>query len=305
MFRSIMVPLDGSDFGEYILPMALGIARHTGAAVRLVHVIEPPAPSRFNLHLNGRATPMPAPDQEREQHYLAQMAGFLSKAWNLPISTAVLSGPAATTLRQAAIEQKADLVLMTTHGYGPLTRMWLGSVAHTLARTLPMPLLLTRPHGEPVDLLESVSSAPFQRVLLPLDGSPVAEQAIAPALELGQAMDAEYVLLQAIEPPMLGYAPAAQAGGLEQRVLDQWREIAQEYLAGVAARLRAEGLKVTPRVVFGAAAPAIADYAREHAIDLIAMTTHGRGGTARLLLGSVADRLVHSASAPVLLYRAV
>ncbi len=298
MFRSIMVPLDGSAFGEHALPLALGIARRTGAAVRLVHVIEPPSNPRFGQHSGA------APDAERQQRYLAQLATILSEAWELPISTAVLRGPAAETLRAAAADQRADLVALTTHGYGPLSRVWLGSVAHALTRTLPMPVLLARPHGEALDLLEAVDDAPFGRILLPLDGSPLAEQALEPAIELGGPMGAAYVLLQAIEPPMLGYAPAAQAAGLDQQILEQWREIAQEYLGGVAARLRAQGIAAEPRVAVGAAAPTIAEYAQWHAIDLIAIASHGRGGAARLLLGSVTDRVVQTAGVPVLVCHA-
>ena len=267
--------------------------------MRLVHVCTPPTPRRFRTE----PAPVLAADREHAAAYLQQLATVLAAEWEVQIRTAVLEGPAAETLYADAVAQQASLVVMTTHGHGPLARMWLGGVAQALVRTLPMPVLLTRPHDESVDLLEEVDTQPFTRVLLPLDGSPLAEQVIAHALALGDPTRTQYTLLQAIEPPMLGYAPAAQVAGLDQQILDQWNEIAQEYLAGMAARLRAQGLSVTTQVVFGAAAPAIADYAHAHAIDLIAMATHGRGGAARMLLGSVAERVVHFAGVPVLLFR--
>lgn len=300
MLRSIMVPLDGSAFGEHALPLALGIARRAGIAAHLVHACEPPRPSSFRNQPAGMA---PEAERQRGRAYLASLADCLTDRWDVQIKTAIVDGPAETALRHYALEHKCDLVVLSTHGYGPLSRMWLGSVARALALTLPMPLLLTRPHGEPVDLLESVTQQPFQRVLVPLDGSPLAEQALEPALALGQLVGAEYTLLQVIEPPALGYAPAAYVAGLDQHVLDQWRAIAEEYLGGVAERLHNQAVRCTSAVVFGPTAGVINDYARSHAFDLIAMATHGRSGAARMLLGSIADRVVQTASVPVLLYR--
>jgi nucleotide-binding universal stress UspA family protein len=166
-----------------------------------------------------------------------------------------------------------------------------------------VPILLARPHEEPLDLLEEVHEQAFQHLLIPLDGSTLAEGVVEPAIALGKLMQAEYTLLQTIEVPILGYAPAAQVAGLDDQILEQWRVEAQTYLDQVAKDMRAQGLSVQVSVMVGQAAVAILDYARNHAVDMIAMATHGRGGTARMLLGSVADKVVRGAEAPVLLYR--
>lgn len=300
MIRSIMIPLDGSAFGEYALSLGLGIARRAGARVRMVHVCEPPPRGRF---FEGAPRTDPAADQARAGRYLSQMAAFLSAEWEVPITTAVLHGSPAETLRAEAEARQVDLVVMTSHGYGPLTRLWLGSVAHALARTLPMPLLITRPRAESTDLLEHVAEPALQRVLLPLDGSPLGEAALEPALALGGLMGAQYTLVQAIDPPVLGYAPAAYVGGLDQQVLEQMRAAGQEYLDKAAARLRAQGAQVATNLLVGPPALAVVSYAREHAFDLIAMATHGRSGAARLLLGSVAEQVLQGTSLPVLMYR--
>jgi nucleotide-binding universal stress UspA family protein len=154
-----------------------------------------------------------------------------------------------------------------------------------------------------LDLLEEVHEQAFQHVLIPLDGSTLAEGVLEPAVALGKLMQAEYTLLQTIEVPILGYAPAAQVAGLDDQILEQWRVEAQAYLDQVAEHMRAQGLAVRVSVMVGQAAPAILDYARDHVVDVIAMATHGRGGAARMLLGSVADKVVRGAGAPVLLYR--
>jgi nucleotide-binding universal stress UspA family protein len=179
----------------------------------------------------------------------------------------------------------------------------MGSVADTLVRRLPMPILLARPHAEALDLLDAVHERPFAHVVIPLDGSALAEEAIAPALALGQLMKAEYTLLATIEVPVLSYAPAAQVAGLDDQVLEQWRAAALARLERVAGRMRARGVVVHTHVTYGPPAVTIIEYAHEHAADLIALTTHGRGGARRLLLGSVADKVVRGAGVAVLIQR--
>jgi nucleotide-binding universal stress UspA family protein len=305
MFRTIMVPLDGSPFGEYALPLALSMARRSGAEVELIHVYTLPIPI---VSTNGLMIPRPVaqpPEQawERARAYLDQLADCLSEPWEVPIETVLRAGAVADTLYDHALASGADLVVMTTHGYGPLSRVWMGSVADKLLRRLPMPLLLVRPRTEALDLLEQVHDQAFAHMLIPLDGSPLAEEILEPAMALGKLMGARYTLLQAVDPPLLGYAPALHARGIDEQILEQWRAEALAYLEGVAERMRAERLKVQTSVPLVPPAIAILDYAHEHAVDLIAMATHGRGGVARLLLGNVADKVVRGAGAPVLLQR--
>jgi nucleotide-binding universal stress UspA family protein len=200
-----------------------------------------------------------------------------------------------------AIASSADLVVMTTHGHGPLARAWMGSVADKLMRRLPMPVLLTRPHEEALDILEGVHEHAFEHVLIPLDGSALAEQAMGPAIALGELMGAEYTLMQAIEPVVLSYAPAAQVVALDEQTMEQWRAEALAYLDRVAGQMRDRGLIVRTSVRYGPPPIAIVDYSREHTADLITISTHGRGGVARLLIGSVADKVVRTASVPVLI----
>jgi nucleotide-binding universal stress UspA family protein len=294
MYHNLMIPLDGSAFGEYALPLALGIARRSSASLQLVHVYTPPAQARAEAQPSNR---------ERIQAYLTDLAACLSSRWEVPVSTAVLDGRAAEQLYAHAIAIGADLVVMTTHGYGALSRMWMGSVADTLLRRLPMPILLTRPRDQALDLLEEVHEEIFTQVLVPLDGSAQAEEILEPMLALGRPFEAKYTLVQAISPPVLGYAPAAQAVALDEQILEQWRLAAQEYLAQLAQRLRDQGHQVDTHILVGPPAMAILDYSYAHPIDLIAMATHGRSGVARMLLGSVADKVARGAGVPVLLRR--
>jgi nucleotide-binding universal stress UspA family protein len=179
--------------------------------------------------------------------------------------------------------------------------MFLGSVAQALIRTVPLPVLLVRPSEAPVDLLESVHEQAFTRILIPLDGSALSEEAVVCAVELGTPMDAEYTLLQVIDFPILGYAPGAV--GLSDAVFEQWRDEAASYLERIAQDMRGRGLRVRAVLVIAEPAVGILNYVREHAVDLIAMGTHGRSGLAQALLGSVAEQVVRGAGVPVLLRR--
>jgi nucleotide-binding universal stress UspA family protein len=303
MYRSLMVPLDGEAFGEYALPLALGIARRGGGSVQLVHICATPAPNARTAVTPIDEETRQVPNRERAAAYLRALASCLSERWDVPITTALLDGSVADTLHAHALTSRADLVVMTTHGHGPLPRFHLGSVADALVRRLPIPTLLARPHDETLDLLESVHEQVFQHVLIPLDGSLLAEAIVERAVALGTPMDAEYTLLQVLDLPTIGYAPALHATGADERILKQWRGEAQQYLDRVAEQLGARGLRVRAHTMIGSPASAILEYAREHTVDVIAIATHGRGGLARVLLGSVADAVLRRAGVPVLLFR--
>jgi nucleotide-binding universal stress UspA family protein len=303
MYRVVMVPLDGSAFSEHALPLALGIARRAGASVRLVHVCEPPALSCFTDGMSIVEEPSQALNQEQATNYLTQLAMCLSIHWKVPITTMVLEGPAADVLRTHVRTSGVDLVVMTTHAHGRLPRAWLGSVADALMHSLPLPIVLVRPVTRALDLLELAPEPALRHVLIPLDGSALAEEILAHAVDLGSVMQAEYTLLQAIDLQPTSYAPAMRLIGADEQVLAQWQAEVQGYLDQVADRLRAQGQSVRTSIMIAPPAVAILDYVRQHAVDLIAMATHGRGGLMRMVVGSVADVVLRSTDLPVLLYR--
>ncbi len=308
MYRSILVPLDGSVFGEHALPWALSIARRASASIRLVHVHTPPggAPELGAYYDDALDRHL----LTHEKAYLDHVARRLNQAAGLEAATDLLEGDVAAAVRNAAEGTAAGLVVMTTHGRGPLDRFWLGSVADRLLRELPVPLLLVRP-GEGLPDLQCDPVA--KHVLLPLDGTPLAEQMIKPAVALGSLMDADYTLLRVVRPgqpptyPLegvtLGQLAEAAAREAEERER-RLREHVEEYLEEVAAGLRLRGLRVQTRaVVDPQPAAAILRAGAAPACDLIALATHARRGLSRLVLGSVADKVIRGAAVPVLVYR--
>jgi nucleotide-binding universal stress UspA family protein len=308
MIRSILVPLDGSTFAEHALPLAVWIARRAPASLQLVQVHRPVPPADIEgiLILDDVELSMRC----EENAYLDRVAHRLMEETSVPASVALLDGDVATAIQDRATAAGADLVVLSTHGRGTLGRFWLGSVADELVRRLPIPVLLVRPAEGSVDL-----DAPpaIESILIPLDGSPLAEQIIEPALALGGILGAAFTLVRVISPGVrLDYAPENMAlERLADDVLersracqDRLRAEAQAYLDSIAALLRSQNLRVETCVVADEQ-PAVG-ILREAAVfraDLIALGTHGRRGLARLLLGSVADKVVRGGHLPVLLRR--
>jgi nucleotide-binding universal stress UspA family protein len=286
------VPLDGSAFGEQALPIALAIARSVDGHLHLAHVQH----AHRSSPGYGRRTVDTSPaleDLPREQAYLDQVAQRLRPLWDGAITTALLSGPIALALYDYAVKVEAELIVLTTHGRGPLSRFWLGSVADTLMRWASMPVLLVRPYEQVPDPAHVPT---LNHMLLPLDGSALAERMLGPALALGGLMGATYTLLQVVEPVVI------EAIGQAEQGPEQVEACAWAYLDGLADRLRMGGISIrTDIIVADHPAPAILDYSRQHAVDLIALETHGRGGLNRLLLGSVADKVLRGSVTPVLL----
>lgn len=292
----IMVPLDGSEFSRRALPAAEELARRSGARLLLsyVHAGFPPA------------EPGEAPEAlveadrevvEHERELLEEAAGEV-RGRGLEADTLFDEGPVAETLAAQA-EARADLVVMATHGRGAFSRFWLGSVADGLARRCGVPLLFVRPEGE------GPAEPTFERILLPLDGSELAESILPTATAVGRLFDAAVTVVRVIRPPFRpGLAYEDLPLQVDAEVAAEREEEVSDYVQGVVALLREEGLEARGRVVHGAGVAAeIVEVARQAEADLVAMATHGRGGLKRLVLGSVADKVLRGGERPVLLHR--
>jgi nucleotide-binding universal stress UspA family protein len=214
-----------------------------------------------------------------------------------------LLGNPGEELAKLAVRDGIDLVVVSTHARAPLARTLMKSVADHLARKGGVPLLMIRP-GDRNTAVELTPSRQFQHVLVPLDGSELAESALHPSLLTGlDPKTTEITLLHVVPHPALMTTPEPVATAELGGSVEAEQATGEEYLAGVANRLAPWGRRVTTSVVTSAStASAIADYAAAHRVDLIAMGTHGRGGIARMLRGSVADAVVRSARIPTLLF---
>jgi len=220
------------------------------------------------------------------------------RAEGLLVESQFVEGVAADVIVGTAEEARASLIVMSTHAHGGLGRWLYGSVADEVLRRVPIPVLL----------VSAVCSRTWSedqplRVLVPLDGSILASEALVPASDLAASLGGKIILLGVVEPSAAVYVDAPI-----QARSDPTKEEAEAvvYLDKAAADLRASTLvPISTRVVHGEAAATIAKVAREAEADVIAMATHGRSGLARLVLGSVATGTLQQSSVPVLMYRPV
>ena len=307
MYRSILVPLDGTAFGEHALPLALAAARRTGASLKLVHVHVPEGAWGALEGVPLMGVSLHELGVKRDREYLDALVARLAGA-GVEVSAQVLEGSIGRTLAETAREGRVELVVMSTHAHSGLERLWHRGVAAYLTRALTLPILMVHAGDQPPALEADVA---VRHVLVPLGGATYSEGVLEHAAALGSAFGARFRLLRVVAPPVeVGYTLLGQDGHVNHFQLDERREEALRYLENVAAALRDHGLEVSVDVAASAnAAQCIDDYVEAAAeagdpVDLIAMETHGLGGAAHLFTPSVVEEVAHGTRVPVLVHHA-
>ena len=307
VYRRISIPLDGTTESQQALAVAVAIARKCGCPIDLLRVAPP---ALYNTELYGAAALAGVDAQSMRRDAEESLRGTTAEVERLGVSarSIVLDGEISPALAEHLQTSDTDLVVMTTHDRGRLEHLLLGSTAESLMRRVHLPMLLVRAgKGSP-----PLAAAPsLERMLIPLDGSPFGDQVITHAATLAELMGAEITLLTIVQPILVAAAateigaPPSVALPTALNMEDADRiEIESRVLSQSAASLRDRGLKVdTAAVADGNPARAIVEFARKHAFDLIAMTTHGRGALKRLIAGSVSEEVLRTTPTLMLMYR--
>ncbi|MEX2315345.1 MAG: universal stress protein [Thermomicrobiales bacterium] len=300
MKPTFVVPLDGSENAEQALPYARALARRSGGSLLLVSVID--IPVEFGAWSMSSAA-MYGVEVERWQQeseaYLKRMAG---EQGEIATQVVVRLGSAAAEIRDVTEDAEHPVIVTTSHGRTGASRIFLGSVASKLVHDAKCPVLVVRIQEAPV-----AADPPFERVLVPLDGSSFSEAGLAQAVEVfGERLTLH--LLRVIEIPAIPAAGMVDGGfdlnyGLIEEYTAATREAANEYIQTMIEKLTADGHRVTGETRDGRVAEVILAVAGEQGSDAIAMATHGRGGLGRIFLGSVAERVLHESERPLLLVR--
>jgi nucleotide-binding universal stress UspA family protein len=302
--RTILAPLDGSALAEQALPSVHLLAPILRAGVCLLRVVPDAEIERLLTYFAAQfGADGPIADLRRERfartlalgharHYLAAQAEPL-RAVGLEVELAVRTGAPADAIIDAAGQAASSLIVMASHGWSGLNRWAIGSVADKVVQTTTTPVLIVQSGGPH-------QPARLRRIMLPLDGSDLAEQALPLAIELAASAQAELILFHAVAPTVEAY-PYPRIPSDVQLAL---RDHARQQLTARAEQLRQQQIAATPVVVLGQPAAAIVDEAELHQVDLIAMATHGYGGLRRWALGSVADKVLHATAIPLLLVHA-
>ena len=295
MYTRMLVPLDGSETAEKVLPYARALARSLKIPVELLAVID------IGLYASGeraryRDTLLDAAIR-RNQVYLQRVAKTFQGAgaeW-----TVEGGAPEEAVITKAA-ENKGTLIAMATHGRSGLKRWLLGSIAEKVLRGTGDPVLLVRANEE----AKTEGEATPNRIIVPLDGSELAESVLPTVVELAKALKLKIVLLQACSGKAIVSGYENYLGDLNE-IEAVLKKEASSYLDSRVEQLKREGLAdVLPIVSEGEAAETIIELAKGAPNSFIAMGSHGRSGVRRWVLGSVTEKVVRHADNPVLVIRA-
>ena len=295
--RSIVVSLDGSPISEQIFPYVTILARRCSAVVTLVHVVDDSAINELSAWQNlPSVKALVDRDMERAGTYLADFRGRLESA-GIATSTEVILGSPAKAIVDLAQRTGADVIAMSTRGRGGLIRQVLGSVAEKVVRTAATPVLLYHPQGT------SMPTAAIDHLLVPLDGSALAEKVLPIVEQAATSLKVPVTLFRAIAGYTFSFPVPMPDGAAETstQILEAIAKDAVEYLSNQATALKAKGLEAVYRHAVGDPSEDLVKAADEVPASIIVMSTHGRGGMARAVLGSVADKVMRSSGRPVLL----
>ena len=298
MYNRILVALDGSRLSENVLPYTRFLAKRLQISVTLLRVASPQPQNPMSTAermLPGDA----AADASRTFcDYLKKVADSFPKPSTVDCIVAV--GDPAEVIVDRAGTDIGTLIIMGTHGISGVRRWLLGSVAVKVLQMTINPLLLVR-GGHALKTIE----APFNRVVVPLDGSTLAEKVLPHVSDMAARLDLAIVLLRVCSMPLVYRDSQRYYPPYPDQLLETMKQQANRYLEQKAAQLKTAGLgQVSCACLEGDGAEQIIDFARKIPGSFIAMSTHGRSGIARLILGSITGRVVRHSSEPVLIIRA-
>ena len=311
MYSKIIVPLDGSDLSEQAMPYAELVARSLDVPIELVNAYDILPPGL--LGGSNRQAVISSMDESARQRAFTSLDNQRHRlqAAGISVNVTAQRGPAADVIVAAAGAEPDALVVMSTHGRSGISRWVMGSVTDKVLHTIPNPMLIVR--ASVVGPAAPESS--LKSVMVPLDGSALSELAVSHAISVAGALSAVITLLR-ITPTEAHYRQqlgmvTPEMGAVPNVDLADPADLAGEdadetaaYLADVQNRMtidHAHGVS-TQHIVNDNVAQAIIDHAGGQP-TLVVMTTHGRSGVGRMVLGSVTDRVVRHSNLPVLVIR--
>jgi nucleotide-binding universal stress UspA family protein len=298
MYTRILVPLDGSATAEAVLPYAEALATGFKTAVELLSVVDIGAMAAHLAAEKARyLDTLIAIAEKNNASYLENIATTFSR---FATECRIVRGKPEEAILETTSKDRDTLIAMATHGRSGAKRWLLGSVAEKVLRGTTNPLFLVRAAAEP-----KVTPQPIiNSIVVPLDGSPLAEQMLPTVSSWAQALDVEVTLIRAFEFPASAYYGSEAYLPDYDALREQARKEAADYLKQKAESLIDEGVRtVSTLTMEGPAAEEIISFAQTAPRAVIAMSTHGRSGVRRWILGSVTEKVVRHGNDPVLVVR--
>lgn len=295
MIQHILVPLDGSELAECVLPHLMAIAPSTSARVTLIHVLE------RNLSRNGSTLPFDLlgwhMQKQEAQSYLDRITERLQKL-DLPVEQVTLEGNPAEMLIEFARNNDVDLVLLSSHGRTGLSEWNVSSVVQKILLRAYKSILLVRAYTSPP------AEVHYKRLFLALDGSTRAEYILPFAMSLAQAHQSNVVLGMVIQTPQtIQRFPLSEEETVWlQQFTEKNQNEATRYLDQLATQLRLKSVSSEVKIVVSEnALGAVYDMAEESDTDLIMIAAHGYSGERRWPYGSIAASLIAYGHSPLMI----
>ena len=283
MLERIIVPLDGSLTAEAVLPFVRRFLHRTDSEIILVRAVIPAPVENSMMVVDASLGPA--------RVYIKEVQERLERE-GVRVKSAIHVGSAIGIILDAVEEEHATMIAMATHGATGLKRILLGSVAEAVLRKSPVPVFVVRPFWTAEQAVpDDLETRPVRNILLPVDGSDLAELAVSPALELATLFEGRVLLLRVVEP---------RKNADDEHDLEE----ARNHLQGIAREFERRGVRTHTLVEKGEPVDEILKTLRFHQADLVVMTTHGRSGLSRLVTGSVTEQVLRKASVPLLVVRA-
>ena len=290
MNKKIIVPLDGSELAEVVLPFAEEVVGRTGSELILISVREL-NDSRSLRMLQSYLEKIAETAKVNAEKYQKYPGGEpVNVRWE------ILKGNPAEEIVAFANKEDESRIMMATHGQSGFTRWALGSVADKVSRVINRPITLIRAKGSRPAVHERGF---FNKILAPLDGSKESEVTIPDVEELARSMEADVTLLQVVK---LENAIVSYMG---IKGIESLKASAKDYLEQLTARMQNKGISTKYVMIEtrGDIAEEINNYTAQNYIDLVVMATHGRSGPRRWVLGSVANKVLNEGNTPIMLIR--
>jgi nucleotide-binding universal stress UspA family protein len=311
MFKKILVPLDGSVEAETVLPFVRDIAARFSSEVDVLSVGLGSKTRRVNQLLDDYVHHAIEHLQDHQiscravllynnaEKNTLDFAEVIQEKRNIKAKGQLSYGGPAENILLYTQQHHVNLIIMATHGHNGFRRWWLGSVFERVVAQCTAPVLVI--HSKHVKEIDRDRRATFKRILAPLDGSETGESALHDAEAVAIKTGASMVILHVIPEPHV--VEARILGPEFANFVKAMHEAGEKYLARVNKRLTEKGIDVTTLIVSGDPAQEIINVAAHEKVDLIAMSTHGRSGIARFVMGSVADKILHASRLPMWLVR--
>ncbi len=296
MYHNIMVPVDGSPFSREAVFQGLRIASKTGATLRLVRVSSPPVLSGGPglAALDGESHRQARASELADLYWMAAECRAHS---TVTVTASLQHGPVLETLIGYAHRTRVDLIVMRSHARKGLARAWFGSIADGLIRSSGIPVIVAKPTSVATAVEGGTS---FRRILVPLDGSALAEESLHAVTTIARIDGAQLILLYVVIPAKRG-ANRGQLMSANGPVTARAEAEAKRYLDSLLTSPPNRSIEIRRRVVISDDIPGAILHASEiEEVDMIAIATRGRGALARTANGSVADRILHDAQVSAL-----